>query len=276
VQEVIVASRDILRKFPERHESLLSKIIENVGLVEDPDCRAAMVWIVGEFAQYIDHPDEILDEFLQNYLDEPVDVQMTLLTSTVKLFLKKPTLGQELVPRVLKWATEEIGNPDLRDRGFLYWRLLSTDPAAAREIVLGGKPSLDTDMERMDPSLLDSLLLTVGSLASIYHKQPGTFIRGAKSKTLPPSEALVRSEPHWQIEDQLQQSSSQIYRGHDLLDEDIAFSPISERNIMSTDDTLRESFERNSSNPYASFDMVRMAGFEDDEETDIKQSETLI
>ena len=33
---------------------------------------------------------------------------------------------------VLKWATEDIDNPDLRDRSFIYWRLLSTDPEAAR------------------------------------------------------------------------------------------------------------------------------------------------
>jgi AP-2 complex subunit beta-1 len=54
------------------------------------------------------------------------------LTATVKLFIKRPTAGQDLVPKVLKWATEEVDNPDLRDRGYVYWRLLSTDPAAAK------------------------------------------------------------------------------------------------------------------------------------------------
>jgi len=28
--------------------------------------------------------------------------------------------------------TEESENPDLRDRGFIYWRLLKTDPEAAK------------------------------------------------------------------------------------------------------------------------------------------------
>jgi vesicle coat complex subunit len=57
---------------------------------------------------------------------------LALLTATVKLFVQRPTAGQELVPKVLKWATEEVDNPDLRDRGYIYWRLLSTDPAAAK------------------------------------------------------------------------------------------------------------------------------------------------
>ena len=28
----------------------------------------------------------------------------------------------------------------MRDRGFIYWRLLSTDPAAAKDVVLAEKP----------------------------------------------------------------------------------------------------------------------------------------
>ena len=63
-------------------------------------------------------------------------MQLALLTATVKLFIKRPTAGQELVPKVLKWATEEVDNPDLRDRGYIYWRLLSTDPAAAKVTII--------------------------------------------------------------------------------------------------------------------------------------------
>lgn len=117
-------------------------------------------------------------------------MQLALLTATVKLFLKRPTVGGELVPKVLKWATEEVDNPDCRDRGFMYWRLLSTDPAAARQIVLSEKPAISTETDRMDRQLLDQLLLHGSSLASIFHRQPQTFIRGSKARYLPDSPAL--------------------------------------------------------------------------------------
>ena len=56
-----------------------------------------------------------------------------LLTATVKLFLKKPTEGpQAKIQAVLQMATQETDNPDLRDRAYVYWRLLSTDPEAAK------------------------------------------------------------------------------------------------------------------------------------------------
>lgn len=115
---------------------------------------------------------------------------MALLTATVKLFIKRPTAGQELVPKVLKWATEEVDNPDLRDRGFIYWRLLSTDPGAASSIVFADKPPISTETEAMDRGVLDRLLLHTGTLASLYGKEPQTFVRGAKPKFLNDSAAL--------------------------------------------------------------------------------------
>lgn len=56
-------------------------------------------------------------------------MQLQLLTATVKLFLKKTTdTAQKMISLVLSAATSEVDNPDLRDRAFVYWRLLSTDP----------------------------------------------------------------------------------------------------------------------------------------------------
>lgn len=58
-----------------------------------------------------------------------VQVQLQLLTAAVKLFLKKPTESvQRMIQLVLSAATNETDNPDLRDRAYVYWRLLSTDP----------------------------------------------------------------------------------------------------------------------------------------------------
>ena len=68
-----------------------------------------------------------------HFQDENAQVQLQLLTATVKLFLKRPSEAQEMVQQVLGLATQDSDNPDLRDRGFIYWRLLSIDPAAARK-----------------------------------------------------------------------------------------------------------------------------------------------
>lgn len=136
-------------------------------------------------------------------------MQLTLLTAIVKLFLKKPSETQELVQQVLSLATQvgsaaarcwtaapvrppggprahpnpnpaqDSDNPDLRDRGYIYWRLLSTDPVTAKEVVLSEKPLISEETDLIEPTLLDELICHIGSLASVYHKPPSAFVEGS-------------------------------------------------------------------------------------------------
>ena len=57
--------------------------------------------------------------------------------------------------QVLSLATQDADNPDLRDRGFIYWRLLSTDPAAAKEVVLAEKPLISEETGKAVSQILD-------------------------------------------------------------------------------------------------------------------------
>jgi AP-2 complex subunit beta-1 len=193
VQEAIVVIKDIFRKYPNRYENIIATLCENLDSLDEPEAKAAMIWIIGQYADRIENSDELLEDFLYSFLEETVEVQLALLTATVKLFLKRPTVGGELVPKVLKWATEDVDNPDCRDRGFMYWRLLSTDPATAKKIVLADKPPISTETDRMDRQLLDQLLLHGATLSSIFHRQPQTFIRGSKARYMPDSPALDES-----------------------------------------------------------------------------------
>ena len=75
----------------------------------------------------------------------------------MKLFIKRPAEGKDLLPKVLKWATEETDHPDVRDRGYIYWRLLSTNPVAAKQIVLSDKPDISVDTDNLDPNMMDEV-----------------------------------------------------------------------------------------------------------------------
>ena len=176
VQEAVIVIKDIFRKYPNRYESIIATLCENLEDLDEPEAKASMVWIIGEYAERIDNADELLDSFLESFQDETSQVQLQLLTATVKLFLKLPDQGQEMVQRVLTMATEESDNPDLRDRGYIYWRLLSSDPDAARSVVLSEKPEITDDSFSLEPSLLEDLMGYMSTLASIYHKPPEAFV----------------------------------------------------------------------------------------------------
>ncbi|CAJ0580989.1 unnamed protein product, partial [Mesorhabditis spiculigera] len=180
VQEAVVVIKDIFRKYPNRYESIISTLCENLDTLDEPEARASMIWIIGEYAERIDNADELLESFLDGFHDENTQVQLQLLTAVVKLFLKRPQDTQQLVQKVLSLATQDSDNPDLRDRGYIYWRLLSADPAAAKQVVLAEKPLISEETDLLEPSLLDQLVCHIGTLASVYHKPPNSFIDTAR------------------------------------------------------------------------------------------------
>jgi AP-1 complex subunit beta-1 len=121
--------QDIFRRYPNQYESIIGTLCENLDTLDEPEAKASMIWIIGEYAERIDNADELLETFLETFPEEVSSVQLQLLTATVKLFLKKPTeRPQQMIQLVLSNATQETDNPDLRDRAYIYWRLLSSDP----------------------------------------------------------------------------------------------------------------------------------------------------
>ncbi|KAK2984556.1 hypothetical protein RJ640_018934 [Escallonia rubra] len=182
VQEAIIVIKDIFRRYPNTYESIIATLCESLDTLDEPEAKASMIWIIGEYAERIDNADELLESFLESFPEEPAQVQLQLLTATVKLFLKKPTEGpQQMIQVVLNNATLETDNPDLRDRAYIYWRLLSTDPEAAKDVVLAEKPVISDDSNLLDPSLLDELLANIATLSSVYHKPPDAFVTRVKT-----------------------------------------------------------------------------------------------
>jgi vesicle coat complex subunit len=203
VQEATVVIKNIFRKYPNQYESIISTLCENLDSLDEPEAKAAMIWVIGQYADRIEDSEILLEDFLDSWSDETHEVQLALLTATVKLFIQRPTKGQDLVPKVLKWATEETDNPDLRDRGYMYWRLLSSNPTAAKSIVMGEKPAVSAETEKLDPLTLEEMCLVVGTLATVYLKPVHTVFRSARPRRIQESPALQRHTlPTWQAAQQ--------------------------------------------------------------------------
>ncbi|KAK1290346.1 Beta-adaptin-like protein B [Acorus calamus] len=84
-----------LERAAERYESIIATLCESLDTLDEPEAKASMIWIIGEYAERIDNADELLESFLESFPEEPALVQLQLLTATVKLFLKKPTEGPQ-------------------------------------------------------------------------------------------------------------------------------------------------------------------------------------
>lgn len=183
VQEAVIVIRDIFRRYPGKYEKIIANLCENLETLDEPEAKAAMIWIIGEYAPRIENASDMLESFLDNFADEAPQVQLQLLTAIVKLFLNKPKETQDMVQNVLNLATQESDSPDLRDRGFVYWRLLTADPEAAKQVVLSDRPLISDSSINLDTVLLDSLIAQLSTLSAVYHKPPQAFVTKLKGTT---------------------------------------------------------------------------------------------
>jgi AP-1 complex subunit beta-1 len=101
-------------------------------VLDEPEAKASLVWILGEYTDRIENAATLLGQFLEGFKEEETSVQLQIITAIVKLFLRRPNDAQDIVIRALEIATKECDNPDIRDRAYIYWRLLSSNPDAAK------------------------------------------------------------------------------------------------------------------------------------------------
>jgi AP-1 complex subunit beta-1 len=86
---------------------VIATLCEHLDTLDEPEAKASMIWIIGEYAERIDNADELLEYFLETFPEESGAVQMQLVTATVKLFLKKPLeRPQQMIQLVLTYATQ--------------------------------------------------------------------------------------------------------------------------------------------------------------------------
>ncbi|KAK0379516.1 hypothetical protein CLIM01_03161 [Colletotrichum limetticola] len=222
VQEVVVVIKDILRKYP-GYEGVIPTLCKYIDELDEPTARGSLIWIVGEYAEKINNADDILESFVEGFMEEftqvcrfipDIQTQLQILTAVVKLFLKKPGSNQGLVQKVLQQATTDNDNPDIRDRAYVYWRLLSGDLDVAKNIVLSQKPAITTTMTSLPPALLEQLLAELSTLASVYHKPPESFVGKGRYGADEIQRAAIREQRQEAAENPIAASVAAVANGN--------------------------------------------------------------
>ncbi|ORZ29684.1 AP-2 complex subunit beta-like protein [Catenaria anguillulae PL171] len=176
VQEAVVVLKDIFRKYPGRYNGIIATICEHVDVMDEEEAHAALLWIIGEHAAHINNAPDLLRIFVDGFKEEPAQVQLQLMTSAIKCYLVRPEI-QPMVQQILQLATAS-DNPDLRDRAYVYWRLLSS--GADVRAVLAQCPSIEYESAgELSPGLLAELVRNLGNLSAVWHK-PASAVASAK------------------------------------------------------------------------------------------------
>ena len=183
IQEAIIALKDIFRRYPNTFEGAMAIINENLRTLDDPEAKAALIWIIGEYSDRIEGAENQLIKFIDNLKEEPYVIQINILDSATKTFLKcQSEESYNILNQVFDFCTKECEDPDVRERGYMYYRLMTIDPQIANKIIVNEKPRINEDVSGFDDNLLAVLMDNLGTLSTIYEKPPEAFVKKTKEK----------------------------------------------------------------------------------------------
>lgn len=71
-----------------RYESIIATLCENLDTLDEPEAKASMIWIIGEYAERIDNADELLEQFLETFPEETslASLRLCVMASTTPCF----------------------------------------------------------------------------------------------------------------------------------------------------------------------------------------------
>ena len=73
VQEAVIVIKDVFRRYPGKYEGIIPKLCEHLDQLDEPESKAAVIWIIGQFANRIDNADELMDDLTYSFLEETTE-----------------------------------------------------------------------------------------------------------------------------------------------------------------------------------------------------------
>ncbi|KAL3162975.1 hypothetical protein ABBQ32_009407 [Trebouxia sp. C0010 RCD-2024] len=189
--ETIVQVKDLARKYPDIAEVCVGSV-SNISLedVEEPQARAAFIWILGEHGQTIQDAPYLLEACAQGFTNEETQVQLAMLSAVMKLFFKRPPECQQLLGATLAAAAAEPSQ-DVHDRALLYYRLLHYNVQEARRVVAAPVPPIARFAEEQSPEQRDRIFDELNTLAVVYRQPSSAFTNAAPPHKEEEDEGLI-------------------------------------------------------------------------------------
>ena len=205
--QTVIVMQTLLRRHPSRAPSVIPALHKALTQVTDAEGRAAVVWMIGEYGDMLDDAPYMLEPLIDATVEAAglgaassgdageevgVVVKLELLTSTLKLFFKRPPEVKGMLGRLFKAVLEaEEEEAAVRDRALLYYRLLRTDPAEAAAVVgaTGDRVAAGAFLPDMSAAEKDAIFAEFNSLSVVYDRRASAFIADKYlAATVAPSE----------------------------------------------------------------------------------------
>ncbi|XP_075052390.1 AP-4 complex subunit beta-1 isoform X2 [Mixophyes fleayi] len=170
---VIQTFRDLVWLCPQCTTSVCQCLPGCEEKIQDNEGKQAFIWLLGMHGELIPNAPYVLEDYVDNVKTEtsPI-VKMELLTALVRLFLSRPAECQDMLGRLIHYCIEEEMNMAVRDRGLLYYRLLSTGIKDVQKVLNGPKsdPSLGVLVDQTEQPI-NGWVMDFNTLAPLYENK---------------------------------------------------------------------------------------------------------
>ncbi|CRH03160.1 AP-4 complex subunit beta, putative [Plasmodium relictum] len=170
---------NILRKYEEYTKIIIDEIvkydtksIDNVGIT-------SYIWIVGEYCDYIENAPYILEEYV-NLTDCSYIFMLELLTACIKVLYKRPAEMKIIVASLFDNILKNYKYPELTDKMYFYYKLLSYNYEEAFNIIACKKKIVKNFCESSENTLLDKLYNEFNTLSVLYKHPTNKFVEYSK------------------------------------------------------------------------------------------------
>ncbi|CUG86398.1 beta adaptin, putative [Bodo saltans] len=179
--QTLVVMKDFLRKHSDIKVvrpflEALVKIYKDMNF-EDDESKTALVWVLGEFGEHIEDAPYLIEGMSSNLVQEPYQLRLEILTSSMRLFFKRPPEMQPVLGLVFRQLINDFSHADVHDRALFYYRLLRHNVRAAAQVVCTAKESVATLLEDDLSEVSDKLFEEFNSLSVVYFTPSSVFTR---------------------------------------------------------------------------------------------------
>nr|XP_043606513.1 beta-adaptin-like protein A [Erigeron canadensis] len=169
--ETLVLVKDLLRKYPQWSHDCIA-VIGNISSnnVQEPKAKAALIWMLGEYAQDMQDAPYALEGLIDEWEDESSpEVRLHLLTAVMKCFFRRPPETQKALGSALAAGLADM-HQDVHDRALFYYRLLQHNVSVANSVVNPAKQAVSVFADTQSSEIKDRIFDEFNSLSVLYQK----------------------------------------------------------------------------------------------------------
>lgn len=166
--DIAIGASIIIRALPKVKggTELVKELSKKYKMLREQESIVGFLWLLGEYCEKVEESGKILGHFSENFFTQTSAVQLQILNSGIKMYLNEIEPIDEVLQELLQRISDKSTSPDLRDRGYIYWRLLYQSPEKASEVIFEEIPAINIDEDEEDEELIQHLITKGGTISS--------------------------------------------------------------------------------------------------------------